>query len=174
MEQGPGARGQGAVADKETRTAIMDSDFELRNYQRHDYQKSWRGEPLEQGPGARGQGPGTDKKTRRATLHSDFELRNYQRHDYQKSWRVAGGEGRRPDSPQRHGGHRGNTKKRGSGQGKTRTAAGCRGTCSRIYPRVQPDAEPGETRRRTPFRDAAARAPACSRMRDSSCRAIWG
>ena len=41
-DQGPGARDQGRQGDKE---AILHSDFELRNYQRHDYQNLRRGEP---------------------------------------------------------------------------------------------------------------------------------
>jgi hypothetical protein len=81
LEQGPGARGR--EEDKQTSRAIPHSDFELRNYQRYDYQNLRRGEPLEQGPGARGRGRQEDKETSRAILHSDFELRNYQRHDYQ-------------------------------------------------------------------------------------------
>jgi hypothetical protein len=39
------ARGGWRVAGKETRRAIVHGDFDLKNYQRHDYQKLKRGEP---------------------------------------------------------------------------------------------------------------------------------
>ena len=60
----------------------------------------------------------------------DFDLKNYQRHAIRIRENLRRGR-----------------RKRARGEGN-KTGAGCRGTCARIQPRVQPDAELGEKRRR--------------------------